>query len=113
MKRIYLCKTDDIKRNCSRRFDLADGMSVVVFHTKTGFFAVKNHCPHAGGTLEDGEIKKNVLMCIWHGWKFNLKTGRCLNHPEEAVQTFPLIIEKNNIYIEISGAEIHKQEISA
>ena len=83
MKHIFLCKTNDIKRNCSRRFDLTDRFSIVLVHTKTGFFAVENHCPHAGGTLEDGEVKKDVLMCIWHGWKFNLKTGRCLNQPNE------------------------------
>ncbi len=101
MTRLYLCETTDIKKKHSRVFELENGLNIVVFHTKKGFFALENRCPHAGAALNDGMIKRDVLMCIWHGWKFNLQTGECLNQPQNPARTFPLYIENNALYIAI------------
>lgn len=35
-------------------------------------------CPHFGGPLEDHSAKGQV-RCGWHGWIFDLRTGRCIN----------------------------------
>lgn len=35
-------------------------------------------CPHFGGPL-NFEEDSETLHCPWHGWRFNARTGRCLN----------------------------------
>jgi nitrite reductase/ring-hydroxylating ferredoxin subunit len=32
-------------------------------------------CPHRGGPLEEGEVCGAVLVCPWHGYRFDVRTG--------------------------------------
>ncbi|MGH3032457.1 MAG: Rieske (2Fe-2S) protein, partial [Gaiellaceae bacterium] len=56
---------------------------------------IRNRCPHHGGPLCLGTVRerlagepgryalagRSVLRCPWHGWEFDLETGRCLDEP--------------------------------
>jgi nitrite reductase/ring-hydroxylating ferredoxin subunit len=73
------------------------GRSVGVFNVDGRFFAVRNSCPHQGGPLCLGrttglvhspspgvfeyEREGEVLRCPWHGWEFDLETGRSVFDP--------------------------------
>jgi nitrite reductase/ring-hydroxylating ferredoxin subunit len=35
-----------------------------------------NSCEHVGGPLVDGAIKDGCVICPWHGWRYDLTTGR-------------------------------------
>jgi nitrite reductase/ring-hydroxylating ferredoxin subunit len=39
--------------------------------------AVSTICPHFGGEF-DYDCDKEILRCQWHGWKFDLNTGKSL-----------------------------------
>jgi nitrite reductase/ring-hydroxylating ferredoxin subunit len=39
-------------------------------------------CPHALGPLEDAPVKGGILRCPWHGYRFDLRSGRCLDAPK-------------------------------
>jgi nitrite reductase/ring-hydroxylating ferredoxin subunit len=36
-------------------------------------------CPHRGGPLGDVAIDDGCLTCPWHGYRYDLRSGRCLN----------------------------------
>jgi nitrite reductase (NADH) small subunit len=42
-------------------------------------FAMDNVCPHRGGPLGQGMIEGGKIICPWHAWAFDLKTGEA--HP--------------------------------
>jgi UDP-MurNAc hydroxylase len=50
-----------------------------------GDFVVQRRCPHRNADLAVfGELDDGVLTCTLHGWRFDLRTGRCLtaaDHP--------------------------------
>ena len=68
------------------------GRSIGVFNLGGEFFALRNSCPHQGGELcrgrlsgsltstQPGEYRYNrrgeILRCPWHGWEFDVRTGR-------------------------------------
>jgi 3-phenylpropionate/trans-cinnamate dioxygenase ferredoxin subunit len=74
-------------------FDM-DGISVGVFHVNNQFYAIRNLCPHMGAPLCQGLLTDNItsdnpgeykvdregeiLRCPWHGWEFDLLTGKAL-----------------------------------
>lgn len=37
--------------------------------------ALNNECPHYGAPLSDGAIEDGRVVCAWHGWSFDPKTG--------------------------------------
>lgn len=103
MNDFFLCNTSDMEVNSSRPFVLPNGNVVVLFYTNSGYYAVENRCPHAGASLVEGRIKKDILMCVWHGWKFNLKTKKCLTHPNSRLKTFSLKIDGGKIYLRLNA----------
>jgi 3-phenylpropionate/trans-cinnamate dioxygenase ferredoxin subunit len=57
----------------------ADG--VVVANLEGNLYAITSTCTHRGGPLEEGEIEGTVVVCPWHGGRFDLKTGKVLGPP--------------------------------
>jgi UDP-MurNAc hydroxylase len=44
-----------------------------------GGYHVQRFCPHQRADLQRfGKVEDGVLTCLMHGWRFDLKTGRCL-----------------------------------
>ena len=55
------------------------------------FFAMKDVCPHAGVALSQGPIVDGAVMCVGHGWTFDLKTGVVARGPGgHKVATYPV-----------------------
>ena len=80
---------------------VAGDQVVAVFNVDGRFFAMDGVCPHAGGPLAEGEVAGTEVTCPWHGWQFDLATGRnCVNsritHP-----TFPVTVQGNDVLIEV------------
>ena len=51
-------------------------------HAKVGkkTCKIQKYCPHMFANLEEvGQLEGDKLVCPLHGWKFDLKTGNCLN----------------------------------
>lgn len=40
------------------------------------FHAVDNNCPHNGGPLGKGRLEGREIECPWHGWRWDVVTGR-------------------------------------
>ncbi|GAB4336310.1 MAG: hypothetical protein Kow0037_17390 [Calditrichia bacterium] len=78
---------------------------VVVFETSEGYFAVENRCPHVGARLHQGIVEGNDLTCIWHGWKFDLKSGQCYNEYWASLKKYPIEIDGDNLYIWLDEKE--------
>ena len=63
-------------------------------------FAVSNKCTHNGESLSKGKVNfANEIVCPWHGYQFNLKTGREYQQRSSDLETFPIKIETDGVYI--------------
>src|SRR5262249_48076880 len=36
-------------------------------------------CPHWGGPLDDAPIDDGCVTCPWHGYRFDVRTGHCVD----------------------------------
>ena len=55
---------------------VADGRMVAIANVDGTLHAIDGLCPHQGGPLGTGELCGSVLTCPWHGWQFDVATGR-------------------------------------
>jgi nitrite reductase (NADH) small subunit len=89
--------------------------SIGLFNVNGEIVAALNVCPHelapvcrgrVGGTTlpsppgeyrwgRDGEI----LACPWHGWEFDLLSGRALADERVRLRLYPVTVEDDTIYI--------------
>ena len=75
------------------------GETVAVFKTSQGFRACQNVCPHAGGSLGEGNVEGETVTCPLHGWQFNLQTGACLNEPGNDIKIYPVDVRKGKVFL--------------
>lgn len=73
---------------------------VALFHTADGFFATDNTCPHRGGPLGEGDLFGNEIVCPWHFWAFDVRTGECPGNPEVRVLKYEVKVEQNRVLVQ-------------
>jgi nitrite reductase/ring-hydroxylating ferredoxin subunit len=83
----------------SRKLVQVKGRDVALFNVKGELFAVLDRCPHAGASLCHGRLTGlmsaggpgsyehsrdgEILRCPWHGWEFDLRTGKSCAEPNK------------------------------
>jgi len=56
-------------------------------------------CPHRKAQLAMGKLHEGVLTCPWHGWRFDIATGRGLTNPHSKLEFFPVVEEEDEIRV--------------
>lgn len=75
--------------------------SILIIHAGDNFYAIENVCTHDGGTLSDGSLENNDIVCPRHGAKFCIKTGAVTAPPAyEDIKTFPVRIENGKVLLD-------------
>ena len=53
-----------------------NGKEIALFNVEGKFHAIDNTCLHRGGPLGEGEIDGTTVTCPWHGWQYDILTGK-------------------------------------
>jgi nitrite reductase/ring-hydroxylating ferredoxin subunit len=72
---------------------------IALFNIDGNFFAVHNTCLHQGGPLGEGQLDGNVVSCPWHGWKFDVSSGKSLTLPDARVPRFQVKVEGGDLLV--------------
>lgn len=99
-EKVKVAKVSELEEDRGTIVD-ANGMTLALFQIEGKIYAINNSCPHANGPLGEGDLEENVVMCPWHGWQFNVQTGENEEDPELKVQTYPVEVDGDDIYVEI------------
>ena len=89
-------------------------IGVLVLAEGEALHAVRNRCPHHGAPLCRGTVRerlvgtpgaytpsgRQVLACPWHGWEFDLETGRCPDDPRMRVATYPVRVADGRVLVQ-------------
>jgi nitrite reductase (NADH) small subunit len=65
------------------------------------YSAMDNVCLHQGGPLGQGMIENGKVVCPWHGWQYDPKTGAAAHNANAKVAVYPMKIENGDVLIEI------------
>ena len=69
-----------------------EGAQIAVFQIDGKVHAIENACPHRGGPLGDGAVSGTNVICPWHGWQFDCKSGQSTVNPSVSVRVYPVSI---------------------
>jgi nitrite reductase/ring-hydroxylating ferredoxin subunit len=92
------------------------GLEIAVFNLHGEYHAVANYCVHAGGPLCEGELTGchridpetmeweyaadgTHVLCPWHGWVFDVETGRSVDDERYAVPTYDTVVEDDVVFV--------------
>ncbi|HEY1889548.1 MAG TPA: non-heme iron oxygenase ferredoxin subunit [Steroidobacteraceae bacterium] len=76
--------------------------SIVLCHTRDGWFAVDNLCSHAYAKLSEGRLRKTRIICPLHGGSFDCRTGAATGAPAVApLATYPIRLMGEDVEIAV------------
>lgn len=116
--RHVLCGRGEIPPGRVRGF-VAGGRRIAAARLDDGSFrVVADTCPHQAARLSDGSVERmwvsdtlgthrqagdrNVLLCPWHGFEFDLETGGdpCVpGRPDLRLKTYPAQVESGELVV--------------
>lgn len=53
-----------------------EGRIYALFNVEGKITAIDGICPHQGGPLAEGMLEGTTVTCPWHGWQFDVCTGK-------------------------------------
>jgi nitrite reductase/ring-hydroxylating ferredoxin subunit len=80
----------------------AGGEAIALANVEGDFYALQGHCLHLEGPLGEGRLDaEHYLTCPWHGWKYNVATGK--NDFDLAIQarTYEVTVEDGEIKVAV------------
>ena len=78
-----------------------DGKPLAIAKLGGKFHAIDNTCPHRGGPLGEGAVGGNIVTCPWHGWRYDITTGACVNNPAAHVNCYEVKVEKDDVLVKL------------
>ncbi len=85
---VRVCRLDELDEAAARRFE-RDGHAICVSLADGQPCAIEDLCPHRDTALSGGLVRDGVVTCPGHFRRFDLRTGRCVGRPWEAVRSYP------------------------
>lgn len=63
--------------------------------------AMDNVCLHRGGPLGEGMVEQGKVVCPWHGWSWDARTGVAEQNRNMKIAVYPLKVVGGDVMIEI------------
>ena len=77
------------------------GEEIALFNVNGTIYACANTCVHQGGPLGEGFLEGKTVTCPWHGWKYDVSTGACVQVQHATVKTYAAKVEGDDIFLEM------------
>ena len=72
-----------------------------ICRTGGAIYALDGVCPHHGGPLGEGQIHDGHVVCPYHLWEFDCRTGEYDRDPECRAATFDVKVEDGDIFLQV------------
>lgn len=78
-----------------------DGKSVALCNVDGEIHAMDGVCPHRNGVLGQGALHGHMVVCPWHAWEFDCRTGQHDYNPSIVVPVYPVKVEGGEILVDL------------
>ncbi len=106
---VRLCSVGEIPAEGQVTEAAAKGVAICLANIGGELAAVDNLCPHRHGPLGQGWVEGESVVCPWHSWTFNMRTGEAEYPVHERVAVVPVKIEGADVLVELGGPETVEQ----
>ena len=76
------------------------GQAIALANVGGSFYAINNTCLHRGGPLGEGQLDGTVVTCPWHGWQYDVTSGKTLQNANAGVGCYATEVRGDEIYVD-------------
>jgi toluene monooxygenase system ferredoxin subunit len=99
MKKIHICKTEDVPANGMKSYDIGEGKLVLVANADGCYYAYQGLCPHQDVCLDEGFFDGSTLTCHQHLWQWDITTGDAVGLAEAPLEKYDIDVQDGEIYL--------------
>ena len=77
------------------------GKPVALYNVDGTFYATSNTCIHRGGPLGQGALDGPAVLCPWHAWSWDVRTGENTANPELKIPIYPVTVEGGQVLVQV------------
>lgn len=100
-KWIEVCNSEEVPAG-ERKFIDVQGQPICLFNIDGQLHAIANICPHAGLPLAQGELCGKVITCPFHGYAYNVETGKNVDYADDIpVAVYPIRMQGQKLEIDL------------
>lgn len=97
---VLVCDLSEMTDGFAKIKLLASGERVAVYLNADKLSAISNACAHQNGPLGEGKIIDCLVTCPWHGFQYDVASGRSPAPFTEMVPTYNLKIEGSSVMVD-------------
>lgn len=79
----------------------AGGRKIALFNVGGNFRAIDNACRHRAGPLGEGKLDGCNVVCPWHGWEYDVITGKSADDENVRLECFGVKLAGDDILLEL------------
>lgn len=100
---VRAARLDEVPFGRPLRVDAA-GTPVVLARVGGSVYACGDTCAHQGGPLGEGRLRGARLACPWHGWMYDVRTGRCVLPARGAhIASYRVRVAGEDVWVDTGG----------
>jgi len=80
-----------------------NGRRYAVFNSGGQLEVTDARCPHNGGPLTDGVVRDGAVICPWHWYCFDLRTGECRTVAGYRLRKYPVLSRDGRLFAQLPG----------
>ena len=97
---VRTAKTNEITPGTIREFQV-EGKAVALANVEGKYYAINNTCLHRGGPLGQGTLSGTIVTCPWHGWQYDVTTGKVKQNPAVGVDCYLVEVRGEDIFVDV------------
>ncbi len=95
-------KVDELPPGTVRELQIA-GKVVAVANVGGKFYAINNTCLHRAGPLGQGSLEGKIVTCPWHGWQYDVTTGKLIQNSAVGVDCYPAEVRGQDVFVDVGS----------
>ena len=98
---VRVCSVSELPSGGEVREFTTEGRSLCVANVDGAICVLDGTCPHEGGPLGEGSIEGGRVVCPWHAYAFDVKTGASADDPEVSAQVLEAKVENGELRVKL------------
>lgn len=100
---VEVLRADELAPGTARQVDVGE-RELALVNVGGTFYAVDNACPHQHGPLGEGAVQDHSVICPWHQWEFDVRTGECFEDPLAPIHCYETKVTDGRVYVRLGAA---------
>jgi len=105
---VKLCERVEVPHGGALRVCPAGEPAIAVVNVDGTFHALADECTHGAGSLCDGFVDRDVIVCPLHAGEFHVPSGKALDLPVTVdVRTYAVWVEGEAVMADLGRSSGH------